>query len=82
VFGDHLQSVDDGVKYAVQLLTSHDSIVIEEKLVGKEFSLMSLTDGTWSRDLPPVRDFKRAYDGDQGPNTGGMGCVCNASLVR
>lgn len=81
VFGDHLHSVEEGLNYAMELLRSGGSIVIEEKLVGQEFSLMSLTDGSWTRDFPPVRDFKRAYDGDEGPNTGGMGCVCDSGLV-
>ena len=81
VSGDHLQTVEDGLNYALELLRSNTSVVIEEKLVGQEFSLMSVADGYWTRDFPPVRDFKRAYDGDHGPNTGGMGSVCDLGLV-
>ena len=48
-------------------------VVIEEGLVGAELSLMALCDGTRAVALAPARDFKRAGDGDRGPNTGGMG---------
>lgn len=48
-------------------------IVIEDRLVGPEFSLIALCGGGTFVCLPPVRDYKRALDGDRGPNTGGMG---------
>jgi phosphoribosylamine---glycine ligase len=48
-------------------------IVLEEKLEGPELSVLGITDGTDVVALAPARDFKRAHDGDQGPNTGGMG---------
>ncbi len=50
-----------------------DTVVVEECLFGKEFSLMTLVSGTSFRSLPVVQDYKRAYEGDRGPNTGGMG---------
>ena len=50
-----------------------DSIVIEELLEGEELSVFALCDGTRALALPVVQDFKRAEDGDTGPNTGGMG---------
>ncbi|MFN3689909.1 MAG: phosphoribosylamine--glycine ligase [Fimbriimonadales bacterium] len=49
-------------------------IVIEDRLYGREMSLLCLTDGQTAAPMPPVRDYKRALDGDRGPNTGGMGC--------
>ena len=48
-------------------------VVIEEYLDGPEVSLFAITDGTTVYPLLPAQDFKRIHDGDQGPNTGGMG---------
>ncbi|HLH46334.1 MAG TPA: phosphoribosylamine--glycine ligase [Acidimicrobiales bacterium] len=48
-------------------------VVIEEGMTGPELSLMALCDGTTAVALAPAQDFKRAGDGDRGPNTGGMG---------
>jgi hypothetical protein len=48
-------------------------VVIEEKLVGQEFSIISFCDGDHLAHFPPVQDHKRAFHGDLGPNTGGMG---------
>ncbi|MER7542087.1 phosphoribosylamine--glycine ligase [Spirillospora sp. NPDC127506] len=50
-----------------------DRVVIEEFLDGPEVSLFALCDGQHAVPLLPAQDFKRAYDGDAGPNTGGMG---------
>ncbi|MFJ7196125.1 MULTISPECIES: phosphoribosylamine--glycine ligase [unclassified Streptomyces] len=50
-----------------------DRVVIEEFLDGPEVSLFAITDGTTVLPLQPAQDFKRALDGDEGPNTGGMG---------
>jgi phosphoribosylamine--glycine ligase len=52
---------------------SCDRVVIEEYLDGPEVSLFAITDGTTVLPLVPAQDFKRALDGDEGPNTGGMG---------
>lgn len=49
------------------------TILIEERLIGREFSLLSLVSRTHHRSLPVAQDYKRAYDHDLGPNTGGMG---------
>lgn len=50
-------------------------VVIEEYLTGIEMSAFAITDGKTYRMLPEAKDYKRIYDGDKGPNTGGMGSV-------
>jgi phosphoribosylamine--glycine ligase len=52
---------------------SGDQVLIEERLVGKEVSLLAFTDGKTVVPMVPACDYKRIFDGDQGPNTGGMG---------
>ncbi len=55
--------------------------IIEEKLEGQEASILAITDGETIVPLPACQDHKPAYDGDTGPNTGGMGAYCPAPLV-
>ncbi len=52
------------------------TIVVEERLVGREVSVMAIVDGTTLYMLEPAQDYKRLSDGDSGPNTGGMGAFC------
>lgn len=55
--------------------------LIEARLSGPEVSLLAITDGQTILMLPPAQDHKRAYDGDRGPNTGGMGAYCPAPVI-
>ena len=73
ISGEHLPSIKDGLKYAQSLVDMGGSFLVEEKLVGEEFSLMSFVDGKTCCHMPIVQDHKRAFEGDVGPNTGGMG---------
>jgi phosphoribosylamine--glycine ligase len=56
-------------------------LVIEEFLTGPEVSFIVLTDGKDVAPFLPARDHKRIFDGDKGPNTGGMGAFCDPSLL-
>jgi phosphoribosylamine--glycine ligase len=58
-----------------------DRLLIEERLHGEEASVLAITDGKTLLTLQPAQDHKPAYDGDTGPNTGGMGAYCPAPLV-
>ncbi|MCB9357297.1 MAG: phosphoribosylamine--glycine ligase [Calditrichaeota bacterium] len=77
-------SDDEVLEIAHQLLVDHElgkagsQVVLEEKLAGREASLHFLCDGTNFVALPPAQDYKRAFDSDLGPNTGGMGTYCPA----
>jgi phosphoribosylamine---glycine ligase len=79
VFGDHLHSRAESLAFCNELLAAGHPFVIEEKLEGEEFSLLSFTDGTTLRHMPAVQDHKRAFNGDRGPNTGGMGSYTDAN---
>jgi phosphoribosylamine--glycine ligase len=65
--------VTDDIEAARTHARACERVVIEEYLDGPEVSLFALTDGDNVRPLQPAQDFKRALDGDAGPNTGGMG---------
>lgn len=58
-----------------------NEVVIEEFLQGEELSFLSFCDGYTVRSLPPAQDHKRIFDGDRGPNTGGMGCYAPTKIA-
>ncbi|MEG6566874.1 phosphoribosylamine--glycine ligase [Thermoanaerobacterium saccharolyticum] len=71
-----------GAKEALDILmkekrfgTSGDTVIIEEMLFGKEVSVLAFTDGNTIVPMVSAMDYKRIYDGDKGPNTGGMGNI-------
>lgn len=79
VSGEHVHSIDEGVAYAIECIEECGTVVVEEKLIGVEFSLLSFVSGSTVVDMPAVQDHKRAYEGDTGPNTGGMGTYSDAN---
>ena len=79
VSGEHLHSHNEALAYCQELTDKDGEFVIEEKFIGEEFSLMSFCDGDTLKHMPAVQDHKRAYEGDTGPNTGGMGTYSDAN---
>lgn len=79
VAGEHLNSQQEALDYCNEIISNGGKFVIEEKLLGEEFSLMSFCDGDHLIHMPPVQDHKRAYENDTGPNTGGMGSYNDAN---
>jgi len=66
------ESIEEARAHAYSCL-EHGKVVIEEFLSGEEVSLFLLSDGKQTVPLQPAQDFKRVFDNDEGPNTGGMG---------
>ncbi|MDX9816039.1 MAG: phosphoribosylamine--glycine ligase [Smithellaceae bacterium] len=73
VQGDHFSTKKEALKLCEQILGGGSSVIVEEKFDGEEFSLQCLCDGKTVVGTPLVQDHKRRFDGDKGPNTGGMG---------
>ncbi|OGP87458.1 MAG: phosphoribosylamine--glycine ligase [Deltaproteobacteria bacterium RBG_19FT_COMBO_43_11] len=73
VQGDHFTTKNEALKLCQQILKESSSVIVEEKFDGEEFSLQCLSDGQTVVGTPLVQDHKRRFDGDKGPNTGGMG---------
>jgi phosphoribosylamine---glycine ligase len=80
VAGDHLHSHDEAIAFCEELFKAGGEVVIEEKMIGVEFSLISLCGGKTLLHFPAVQDHKRAFEGDEGPNTGGMGSYSDADF--
>ncbi len=73
VQGADFADAQEGAIYAKTLVVQGEPALLEERLEGEEFSLMAFVTDDGVRAMPAVQDFKRALEGDQGPNTGGMG---------
>lgn len=76
VYGDHFTDVDGAKAYARSIFKSGaggGELQFEELAVGEEYTVMALTDGTTVLPMVACQDHKRLYEGDKGPNTGGMG---------
>lgn len=74
---DYLKLVFEGKKFG----NAANRLLVEEFLVGEEVSFMVLTDGTRVVPFAPAKDYKKAFDGEEGPNTGGMGAHSPAVIL-
>lgn len=85
VVGFQLKDGAEAVAYAKEVLNesigSGLGVIVEQRLVGQEFSLMAFCDGKTVVPMPMVQDHKRAYENDEGPNTGGMGSYSDHTRV-
>lgn len=81
VQGEHLRTKGEICEYIDEIFEKRiggAGVVLEEKAVGEEFTLQSFCDGRDIAPMPLVQDHKRAFEGDEGPNTGGMGSYSDA----
>lgn len=72
VWGDHFKTRDQLFEHFLSNY-QYGSVIVEEKVDGEESSFQAFCDGSHLVPLPDTRDYKRAFDDDKGPNTGGMG---------
>ena len=75
VWGVHFNNLYELEMYLKELIISNTRFILEEKFIGKEFSVLSLTDGISFFHGKPIMDFKLLKNGDKGPNTGSMGSL-------
>jgi phosphoribosylamine--glycine ligase len=77
IVGEHLKDGDEAKKYVKEIIdnkiSGHAQVVIEERLIGEEFTVQAFVDGENIVPMPAAQDHPHAYEGDQGPITGGMG---------
>ncbi|MFW6041061.1 MAG: phosphoribosylamine--glycine ligase [Thermoplasmatota archaeon] len=83
VMGEHLNNKKEVIDYCRTVLADKiggkSRLILEEKLVGEEYTLQVFTDGKNLIPMPLVQDHKRLFEGDEGPNTGGMGSYSQAN---
>jgi phosphoribosylamine--glycine ligase len=82
VMGPHLATHEEAQEYAESLFARDrpgESVLIEEKIVGAEFTIQAISDGSTVVFPPSTYDYPYRYDGDEGPGTGGMGSLSLAS---
>lgn len=77
IVGDHLKDNNEAKEYARHIMETkmggHPRVVIEERLIGEEFTIQAFSDGKTIVPMPAAQDHPHAFEGDQGPITGGMG---------
>jgi phosphoribosylamine---glycine ligase len=77
IMGEHLKDAEDAKNYVKEIIDKkiggHASVVLEERLIGEEFTVQAMVDGDNLVPMPAAQDHPHAYEGDMGPITGGMG---------
>ena len=82
VMGPHLATHDDAEQYAASLFERGkpgESVLVEEKIIGAEFTIQAISDGRTVVFPPATYDYPYRFDGDEGPGTGGMGSLSMAA---
>lgn len=75
VMGEQIGSRDEAISYGDEIIKRNGEVLLEKKVTGEEFSLQVYSDGKHISPMPIIQDYKRAFEGDKGPNTGGMGSI-------
>jgi phosphoribosylamine--glycine ligase len=75
ITNEHFKDRHDAINYANEILVRDKRVLVEEAVKGEEFSMQIFTDGMHVIFAPIAQDYKRLYEGDVGPNTGGMGSI-------
>ncbi len=85
VYGSHFNSTIEAIEYAKEVISKKiggkSRVLIEEKVIGEEFTLQAFCDGKNVFPMPLVQDYKRLLPNDEGPNTGGMGSISSKDFL-
>ncbi|AGO61466.1 phosphoribosylamine--glycine ligase [Ferroplasma acidiphilum] len=81
VMGLQLSNVAEAIAYASEIIDRDGKVLLEKREIGEEFSIQAFTDSKNVVFMPVVQDYKRLYEDDLGPNTGGMGSISDKNFI-